>query len=90
MSIHWVIYRLFSVNVVKYVLKALAMLRQSLHFFPSISIDEIPWLHFVLLVSDLIMCHEVFNLLLEVNSRLLYYLFLAVFMTSDRVLQYFL
>jgi len=53
------------------VLKALAMSRQSLRIFPSVSIDEIPWLHFVLLVSDLIICHEVFDLLLEFISKLL-------------------
>ena len=42
---------IFSVTVVKYVLKALAISKQSLHIFPSISVDEILWLHFVLLVN---------------------------------------
>jgi len=63
--------KILSVNDVKYVLKALAISRWSLHIFPSISIDEITWLHLVLLVSDLIMCHVVFDLLLEVKSNLL-------------------
>jgi len=63
--------KILSVNDVKYVLKSLAISRWSLLIFPSISIDEIPWLHLVLLVSDLIMCHAVFDLLLEVKSNLL-------------------
>jgi hypothetical protein len=62
---------IFSVTVVKYVLKALAISKQSLHIFPSISIDEILWLRFVLLVTDLIICHEVFSLLFEFISKLL-------------------
>ena len=69
--------------MLKNVLKTLAIFRELLHIFPSISIDEIPWLHLVLLVSDLIICHEVFDLLLEFIIKLLYYIFLAVFMTSD-------
>ena len=62
---------IFSGNDEKCVLKALAIVWQSLQIFPSISIDEIPWLHFVLLVSDLIMRHEVVDLLLEDTSKLL-------------------
>ena len=61
---------IFLVTVVKYSLKALAISKQSLHIFPSVSIDEILWLCFVLLVTDLIICHEVFDLF-EFMSKLL-------------------
>jgi hypothetical protein len=42
-----------------------------LRVFPSVSIEEIPWLHFFLLVNELIMCHEVFDLLVADKSKLL-------------------
>ena len=63
--------KIFLVTVVKYSLKALAISKQSLHIFPSISIYEILRLRFVLLVTDFIICHEVFDLLFEFMSKLL-------------------
>ena len=51
--------------------KEITEIIKSLKSTHSLGYDEIPWLHFVLLVSDLIMSHEVFDLLLEVKSKLL-------------------